>query len=77
VQRAILAYVCDWWVVDWKQLGSDCDLVEVLTRDVSEGNKERHGKVCSSRKTFLIEVYSVTDTSVAGKQKFLLICCNY
>jgi hypothetical protein len=41
---------------------SDCALGMVLTRDVSGGTKEKHGKVWNSRRTFLIQVYSVTDT---------------
>jgi hypothetical protein len=47
--------------VNWKQFGSYCALVEVLTRDVSGGTKVRHWKVWNSRRTFLIQVYSVTD----------------
>ena len=36
--------LCDWWVVKWKQFGSDCDLVEGLSKDVSGGTRKGMGK---------------------------------
>jgi hypothetical protein len=35
---------CVWWGVNWKRLGSDCELVGVLARGVSGGTKESTGK---------------------------------